>query len=221
MKKIIGILLVLFLAYAQYQGLVVAPPDKMMGDVYRILFVHVPSAWNALLFLFISFVGSVLYLVRKNEKWDRLAAGAAEIGLVLTGLALMLGSIWGRPTWGIWWTWDPRLTTTALLFVMYTGYHILRRLIGDQERRAVIAASVGVLIFLNVPLVYFSVKWWRSLHQVQSSPETMDPAMVLPLRLNALAFLGLGLLFLVIRMGLAKRKGLLDEKEALPPGEVT
>ncbi|MBI4412286.1 MAG: cytochrome c biogenesis protein CcsA, partial [Deltaproteobacteria bacterium] len=199
-KFIIAIFLLIFLAFAQYQGLFVAPADKMMGEVYRILYVHVPAAWNAFIFLFVSFVGSVLYLMRKKERWDRLAASSAEIGLVLTGLALMLGSIWGRPTWGVWWTWDPRLTTTALLFVLYAGYHILRKLIADPERRAKTAAGVGVLIFLNVPLVYFSVKWWRSLHQVQSSPQTMDPSMVLPLRLNALAILGIGLLFLFVRM---------------------
>ncbi|MBI2340793.1 MAG: cytochrome c biogenesis protein CcsA [Deltaproteobacteria bacterium] len=218
MKKLIAIFLIFFLAFAQYRGLFVAPPDSMMGEVYRILYVHVPAAWNAFIFLFVSFAGSVLYLIRKKERWDRLAASSAEIGLVLTGLALLLGSTWGRPTWGVWWTWDPRLTTTALLFVLYAGYHILRKLIADPLRRAKMSAGVGVLIFLNVPLVYFSVKWWRSLHQVQSSPQTMDPSMVLPLRLNALAILGIGLLFLFIRMNLAKRKAAIDEKEALPPG---
>ena len=216
-RFVIGTILILFLSYAQYRGLFVAPADKMMGEVYRILYVHVPAAWNAFLFLFISFVGCLLYLIRKQEKWDRLAAYSAEIGLVLTGLALMLGSTWGRPTWGVWWTWDPRLTTTALLFVLYAGYHILRKLIADPSRRAKTSAGVGVLIFLNVPLVYFSVKWWRSLHQVQSSPSTMDPSMVLPLRLNELALLGIGLLFLFVRMNLAKRKTLLEEKEAQPP----
>lgn len=213
--KIVAILLLFFLAFAQYQGLLVAPPDRMMGEVYRILYVHVPAAWNAFLFLFISFAGSILYLIGQKEKWDRLAESSAEIGLVFTGLALTLGSIWGRPTWGVWWTWDPRLTTTALLIVLYGGYFILRKLITHPERRAKISAGVGSLIFLNVPLVYLSVKWWRSLHQVQSSPQTMDPSMVFPLRLNALALLGIGFLFLFVRLHLAKRKAIIEATEAL------
>lgn len=204
-------------AVAQYWGLQVAPPDRMMGDVYRILFVHVPAAWIAMLCFSFSFIGCLGYLIRRHQRWDRFAHGSAEIGVVLTGLALALGSLWGKPVWGVWWTWDPRLTTTALLFVMYAGYLILRRLLDDPERRAKIAASVGFLIFLNVPIVYLSVKWWRSLHQLQSSPETMAPEMVLALRMNALALLGLCLLFLYLRMHLAKRTSLLEEKMAVPP----
>ncbi len=178
----------------------------MMGDVYRILFVHVPAAWMAMLFFFISFVGSLGYLIRKKIWWDWLAHSAAEIGVVLNLLALCLGSIWGKPTWGVWWTWDPRLTTTALLFIMYSGYLVLRRLYEDTEKRAKLAASVGLLIFLNVPIVYLSVKWWRSLHQVQSSPKTMAPDMVMALRLGAFSLLGICLLFLYLRMRLAKKE---------------
>lgn len=218
-KILIGIILVLFLGFAQYWGLFIAPPDEMMGQVYRILFVHVPSAWNAMLFFTISFVSCILYLLRGKPFWDRLALSTAEIGVTLTGLALILGSIWGRPTWGVWWTWDPRLTTTALLFILYCGYLMLRPLLDDPERRAKVAASVGILLFLNVPIVYFSVKWWRSLHQVQSTPQTMAPEMVLPLRLNAFAILGVCLFLLVLRMQLAKRQALLEERGDLPPAE--
>lgn len=219
MTILISLALVAFFAFTNYQALFVVPPDSMMGDVYRILFVHVPAAWVTMLLFFVSFIGSLLYLIRKGEQWDRLAHCAAELGVVLNGLTLILGSFWGKPVWGVWWTWDPRLTTTALLFVMYAGYLILRRLIVDPERRAKMAASVGLLIFFNVPIVYLSVKWWRSLHQVQSSPNTMDPSMVLVLRINALALLALVVLLLVIRMRLAKREALLEEREALPPGE--
>lgn len=214
---LIGIVIVAFLAFAQYWGLFVAPPDRMMGDVYRILFVHVPSAWMAMLLFFLSFVGSLLYLLRRKMRWDRLANSAAEIGVVLTGLALALGSIWGRPTWGVWWTWDPRLTTTALLFIMYAGYLIMRQLLDDPEKRAKFSSVLGLLIFLNVPIVYLSVRWWRSLHQVQSSPKTMDPEMVLPLRLNALALLACCLFFLYLRMRLSKKRDELQENFELPP----
>ncbi|MBF0491174.1 MAG: cytochrome c biogenesis protein CcsA [Deltaproteobacteria bacterium] len=217
MNILIALFVVAFLGFAEYRGLFIAPADGMMGDVYRILFVHVPAAWMALLFFTLSFVGSVAYLIRKKEKWDRFAYCAAEIGLLMNGLALLLGSLWGRPTWGVWWTWDPRLTTTALLFVMYSGYLVLRQLISDPERRAKVAASVGFLIFLNVPLVYLSVKWWRSLHQVQSSPNTMAPSMVVSLRLSAFAFLAMCLALLFFRLRLAKREALLEERLALPP----
>src|SRR5262249_30050974 len=156
---LVSTLLLLFFALAQYWALVMAPPDRMMGEVYRILFVHVPAAWMAMLFYFFSFVGSLLYLIRRQGKWDRLALSSAEVGLVMNGLALCLGSLWGKPVWGVWWTWDPRLTTTALLFVLYAGYMILRKLLQDPERRAKLAAVVGLLIFFNVPIVYLSVKW--------------------------------------------------------------
>ncbi len=211
------ILAVAFFGFAEYRGLFIAPTDGMMGDVYRILFVHVPAAWMTLLFFTLSFIGSLGYLIRKKNRWDRFAYCTAEIALVMNGLALLLGSLWGKPTWGVWWTWDPRLTTTALLFVMYAGYLILRRLMGDPERRAKVAASVGVLIFLNVPLVYLSVKWWRSLHQIQSSPNTMAPSMVVSLRLSAFAFLAMCLLLLFFRLRLAKAEAALEERHALPP----
>lgn len=221
MKIIAALIAAAFLAYAQYRGLFVAPADRMMGDVYRILFVHVPAAWMAMLFFFLSFIGCAGTLLRRGPTWDRFAYSAAEIGLVMNGLALLLGSLWGKPVWGVWWTWDPRLTTTALLFVMYSGYLILRRLIEDPERRAKVSASVGLLIFLNVPLVYLSVKWWRSLHQVQSSPETMAPSMVLSLRLSTLAFLTVGLALLIFRLRLAQKEDALEERLSLPPEKRT
>ena len=213
MILLIGVALAGFLAFAQYWGLFIAPPDRMMGDLYRILFVHVPAAWMTMLFFFMSFVGCILYLIRRKIFWDRFAACTAEIALVLNLLALGLGSLWGKPVWGVWWTWDPRLTTTALLFIMYCGYMIFRSLISDPERLPKYAASVGLLLFLNVPIVYLSVRWWRSLHQVQSSPSTMASSMVIPLRLNSFALLFCCILLLVIRMRLAKRQSL---KESLP-----
>ena len=211
MKKLLGLLLFALLASAHYWGLFKAPPDRMMGDLYRILFVHVPAAWMALLCFFGSFVGSVLYLGTKKLRWDLWANATAELGLVLTGLALMLGSLWGKPVWGVWWTWDPRLTTTALLFILYAGYLMIRKLV-DSEQRAKIAAVLGLLIFLNVPIVYLSVRWWRSLHQMQSSPSTMAPEMVLSLRFNALALLLVCLLLLSYRLRLAARVAALEEK---------
>src|SRR5690606_12819572 len=132
-------------------------------------------------------VFSVLYLVRRQERYDLLAASVAEAGALLTALTLALGSIWARPTWGVWWTWDPRLTTTAILMLLYAGYLALRAFTEEPERRARWSAAVGVLITLNIPLVYMSVRW-RSIHQVQSSPATVDSPYALGLEVNGLAF---------------------------------
>lgn len=218
MKKIFfGILFFAFFAVTQYWGLVIAPADRMMGDVYRIIYVHVPVAWSAIFMLSVSCLGCFVFLLTKRFFWDQMAVCAAEIGVVMTGLALVLGSIWGKPTWGVWWTWDPRLTTTAILFILYTGYLILRGLIEDPERRARLTGVVGLLIFLNVPIVYMSVRWWRTLHQVQSSSKVMDPQMFYAMEFNFTALLLLMFYFLVLRMQIAKKKRLLEEEGSVPP----
>jgi heme exporter protein C len=174
---------------AQAFAFLTSPPDRDMGHLQKIMYVHVPAAWIAMIAFLIVFVASIAYLMRRDERYDLFAAAAAEIGVVMTGLALALGSIWGKPTWGVWWTWDPRLTTTAILFMIYAGYLALRGFTEDQERRARWSAAIGILAFLNVPIVWFSVKWWRTLHQLQSSPSTVDPAYAWGLRLNAIAFM--------------------------------
>jgi heme exporter protein C len=135
-------------------------------------------------------------LWKGDERADLLAASAAESGTLLTGLTLVLGMIWARPTWGIWWTWDPRLTSTAVLFFLYVGYLILRAFVDDPDRRAQWSAAVGLLGALNVPIVYMSVRWWRTLHQVQSSPATLDSPFTLGLRLNAIALVLTVVLFI-------------------------
>jgi heme exporter protein C len=192
------------LAGAQLFGFLASPPDRDMGHLQKIMYVHVPTAWMAMIAFFVVFVASIVYLWRRDERVDLLAASAAQVGLVLTGLTLALGSIWGRPTWGIWWTWDPRLTSTAILFMIYAGYVALRSFTDDAERRARWSAAIGVLAFLNVPIVYMSVRWWRTLHQIQSSPSTLDTAYVWGLRLNAIAFLLL-LVYMVGRRYYAAR----------------
>ena len=187
---IVGALLILALvAAAQAFGLLTSPPDRDMGHLQKIMYVHVPAAWNAFLAFVVVLFGSVMYLWKREEKWDLLAASAAEVAAVLTALTIALGSIWGRPTWGVWWTWDPRLTSTAILLVIIVGYLALRSFVDEPDRRARWSAVVGILGALNVPIVYMSVRWWRTLHQPQSSPSTVDPAYAWGLRLNAIAFL--------------------------------
>lgn len=187
---LIGALIVLALvAAAQAFGFLTSPPDRDMGHLQKIMYVHVPAAWNAFLAFVVVLAASVMYLWKREEKWDLLAASAAEVAAVLTALTIALGSIWGRPTWGVWWTWDPRLTSTAILLVIIVGYLALRSFVDEPERRARWSAVVGILGALNVPIVYMSVRWWRTLHQPQSSPSTVDPAYAWGLRLNAIAFL--------------------------------
>lgn len=146
-------------------GLVVAPPDAVQGDAQRLMYLHVPAAWLAYLAFGVTAVASALYLWPRTRSvvWDRVAGASAELGVLFTGLTLVLGSLWGRPVWGIWWAWDARLVTTAVLFFLYVGYLALRRIPGaGREKRCAIAALIA---FVDVPVVHFSVEWWRTLHQ--------------------------------------------------------
>lgn len=156
-------------------GLFGVPADAVQGDAQRIMYVHVPSAWLAYLAFLVTLVAGLLYLRRRDLRYDRVAVASAEIGLVLTGLTIATGAIWGKATWGKWWDWDPRLTTTAILFVIYAGYLLLRQSIGDRRRRARLAAIFGTVAFLNVPLVHFSVLLWRGLHQPPTVIRPGDP----------------------------------------------
>jgi len=168
------------------------PADATQGDVQRIMYVHVPTAWLAYLAFFVTMVAGVGFLVRRDLALDRVAVASAEIGVVFTGLAIATGAIWGRPTWGRWWDWDPRLTTTAVLFLVYVGYLMLRSVIADRDRRARVAAVVGIVGFLNVPVVHFSVLWWRSLHQpptvIRPGDPTIDHLLLATLLLAVVAF---------------------------------
>ena len=175
------------LACAQAYGVVTSPPDRDMGHLQKIMYVHVPAAWNAFIAFFVVAIASLRYLWKGRSRDDLLAAAAAEVGALLTGLTLALGMLWGKPAWGVWWTWDARLTSTAVLFFMFLAYLILRAFVEDPERRAQWSAVVGLLGALNVPIVYMSVRWWRTLHQIQSSPTTLDSSYTWPLRANAIA----------------------------------
>ena len=202
-------------------GVLTSPPDRDMGHLQKIMYVHVPAAWMAFLAFGVVLVASVMYLWKREEKWDLLAASAAEVAAVLTALTIALGSIWGRPTWGVWWTWDPRLTSTAILLVIIVGYLALRSFVEEPERRARWSAAVGILGALNVPIVYMSVRWWRTLHQPQSAPSTVDPAYAWGLRLNAIAFLFVMIWLVRARYRAARLERLTElaaEREALGGG---
>ena len=183
--------IVAFLAViaAQTHALLTSPADVDMGHLQKIMYVHVPAAWMTFICFFVVLVFSVKYLWRRNENDDLLAASAAEVGAVFNGLTLALGMIWGRPTWGVWWAWDARLTSTLVLFLIFIGYLALRAFVEDPGQKARWSAAVGIIGAINVPIVYMSVTWWRTLHQPPSSPSTLDPAYTLGLRLNAIAML--------------------------------
>ena len=216
-----GVVALLALAGAQVLGILTSPPDRDMGHLQKIMYVHVPAAWNAFIAFFVVAVASLAYLWKGKERHDLIAAAAAEVGAVMTALTLLLGSIWGRPTWGVWWTWDPRLTSTAVLLLIFVGYLALRGFVEDADRRAQWSAAVGILGALNVPIVYMSVKWWRTIHQLQSSPSTVDPEYVVGLRANAIAMLLVVVYFIVKRYRAAQVERMaeqLAERAALEGG---
>jgi heme exporter protein C len=161
----VGIAALVSLGVLGILALDVAPPDAVQGDAQRLMYLHVPTAWLAYLAFGVTALASALYLWPRTRSavWDRLAGASAEMGVLFTGLTLIVGSLWGRPVWGIWWAWDARLVSTAVLFFLYVGYLALRRIPGaGREKRCAIAALIAVV---DVPIVHFSVEWWRTLHQ--------------------------------------------------------
>jgi heme exporter protein C len=186
--------LVLLLLYA----LVWSPADREMQDSVRLMYLHVPSAIAAYLGCGLTTLASGMWMWRRTEGWWVLAGAAAEIATVFTGIALVTGSIWGRPTWGTYWDWDPRITSTTLLFIMLIGVQALRRIdneSGDAASRGIRGAVVGLLLFPNVMIVHFSVDWWRSLHQTATITRldpTIEGSMLFTLMLGIVV---MGMLF--------------------------
>jgi heme exporter protein C len=152
----------------------------------------VPAILTAYMAIAVVLAGSIGYLGTRRESWDRAAAAAGELAVCFIGLTLVTGSIWGKPTWGTWWTWDARLTSTAILFVVFLGYLLLRSVVDDPERAATYAAVLGIAGALDVPIIHFSVVWWRTLHQpptvLKPQAPSMDPTMLAALLVNVAAF---------------------------------
>jgi heme exporter protein C len=193
MARLVGPLAALLLLAGVLAALGWVPRDAVQGNVQRILYVHVPAILTAYAAIAVVLAGSLGYLATRRPAWDRTAAAAAELAVCFIGITLATGSIWGKPTWGTWWTWDPRLTSTAILFVIYLGYLLLRSAVDEPERAATYAAVVGIVGALDVPIIHFSVEWWRTLHQpatvLRPQAPLMDRAMLLTLGVNVAAFL--------------------------------
>ena len=164
MSAILAVMALIGLAVSQYFIWVYAPLEQTMGVVQKIFYFHLPLAWWALFSFFLVFVASIVFLIKKDTKWDGLAGAAAESGVLLSALALITGSLWGRAAWNTWWTWDPRLTTTLVMWFVYCGYLVLRTAPINEQKRQKICAALGIVAFLDVPLVFFSARLWRSIH---------------------------------------------------------
>jgi len=200
-KNILAAALVfLLLAAAAYASFFIAPTDAKQGLIYRILFLHVSSAWTGLTAFLIGFVGNLLYVWKRQPQWDWLGVSAVEVGLAFTTVVLVTGPIWAHPVWGIWWTWDARLTSTFIMWLLYVSYLLLRTLVEEPDRRALFSALFGILAFLDVPLVFGSIRWWRTQHPqpivMGGADSGMDPVMFRVLMFAWLAMLALMTLLL-------------------------
>ena len=192
------------LVFTQTFGILTSPPDRDMGDLQKIMYVHVPTASVGLMAYGVVFLFGMLYLWKRDLRYDLLAASAAQVGAVFAAATLLTGSIWGRPTWGVWWTWDARLTSMAVLFLMYVGYLVLRSFTEDEIRRARWSAAIAILGFFNSFIVYMSVKWWRTIHQMQSTGGTVDPIYGRNLGLNSLAMILIFVYLIIARYRVAR-----------------
>jgi heme exporter protein C len=216
---VLGGLSVAGLAVLVLLGLFVSPPDHLQGDAVRLMYLHVPAAWIAYLAFGVTALASVLYLWPRTRAraWDTLAGASAEIGVLFTGLTLLLGSMWGRPVWNVWWAWDARVVSTAVLFFLYLGYLALRRVPADPAVRAKRSAVAALAAFVDVPVVHFSVEWWRTLHQPATvfNPElnpTIEGTMAWALLSGVVAFTLVFLYLLEHRYRLAVMEDRLDER---------
>lgn len=215
---------VALMVWGYYQAIYVAPNDAMQGEIFRIFYYHVPSAWVAFLFFGISLAGSICFLAfRSNHPGraqiaDAWAVAAAEVGVVFCSVVLVTGPLWGRRAWGMWWTWDARLTTTLLLWLIYVSYLLLRRFAAGPQMQT-LAAVLGIFGAVDVPIVYMANRWWRTQHPAPvfggSGDSGMDPTMVGALLWNILAWTAWGVMVLGVRFYLERKRQKALAREAL------
>lgn len=200
------------LSWGLYAALVGAPTEATMGDVQRIFYYHVPSAWTAFLCFFANFVASIAYLAKHNPKTDAVAVTTAEVGVVFCTIVLITGPLWAKPVWGIWWTWDARLTSSFMLWVLFVSYLVLRTLVDEPERRALVSAVFGIFACLDIPLVYFSIWWFRTQHPqpVIGDGGKLDPRMGWVLLLAWAATLGVMVVLIRLRYRLEELRSEVD-----------
>ena len=197
MTFVLALLAALFLAVSQWFIWVYAPVEQTMGLVQKIFYLHLPLAWWSFICFFTVFVASVVVLATGKTAWDRLARAAAELGVLFSGLALVTGSLWGKPIWNTWWTWDPRLTTTLVMWFVYAAYLLIGQARIGGGRAFAVRAALGVVAFLDVPLVFYSARKWRSIHPTVfgSQGGGLEPEMWLAVVVSLVA---MGLLWAVL-----------------------
>jgi len=197
-----GAVAAVLLARNLYSIFMQLPDEASQGMIYRIIFFHVPAAITAMLCAAVACVASVLFLVTRNFRHDAIAVASTEVGLAFLAANLVTGSIWGRIIWGIWWTWDARLTSALVCWLLYAGYLMLRHAVEEPTARARIAAVFNIFAFADVPIVFFSIKWWRTQHPqpVFWGGGSIDPAMRLTAGLNLLALMLLAVILVLIRL---------------------
>ena len=203
--RILGVGALVALAVMLVFGLVFSPQEVDQRDAVRLMYIHLPSVAVAYTGFAITLVASVVYLRKGSVFWDLVAGAAAEIAVLFTGFVLISGALWGKPTWGVYWQWDPRLTSTTVMFIMYLGYLALRRLDLPPEVRSRRAAILGIISFINVIIVHYSVQWWRGLHQGQTLgvDTKLDGMMLFTLFLSVVAFMTVGAWLLIHRFRVA------------------
>jgi len=205
-KIVIGIILLLIILFPLnfYFIFQVAPTEKIMGDVQRIFYLHIALALSSYIGFGVLFFASIMFLIKRNLRWDLLASAAGEIGLLFSTLVLITGSLWARPVWNVWWTWDPRLVTMLILWFIFIGYFLLRKATADRIKKAQYSAVIGIIGFLDVPVVRLATKWWRSIHpRLQSKHGGLDPLMTKVMLFSILTFFLFTIAIIFIRFNMA------------------
>ncbi len=215
---IFGLIAAALLTYGLYEALVAAPTEQTMGNVQRIFYYHVPSAWTAFLLFFANFVASAAYLWKRSKRADAFALASAEVGVIFCTVVLVTGPLWAKPVWGIWWTWDARLTTTLILWLIYVSYLILRRY-SSGGQTPVLAAALAIFGFIDVPIVYLSIRYFRTQHPqpviAGGEGSGIDPLMMKALLINWLAFSVFASIVLWARYRLERVRQQVEEAHAL------
>ncbi len=207
-RIILGAVAILMVIAAAYAAFFIAPEERTMGLIQRIFYFHVASAWAGFTAFFLCFLGNLLYVWKRDQKYDWLAVSGAEVGLAFTTVVLITGPIWAHPVWGIWWTWDARLTSTFVLWLLYVSYLLLRTLVDEPDRRALLSSLFGIFAFLDVPLVFGAIRWWRTQHPqpviMGGQGSGLDPTMKSVFFFSALAMHVLMLFLVAERYALEK-----------------
>ena len=213
-RIVLGAVAILLVIAAAYAAFYVAPEERTMGLIQRIFYFHVGSAWAGLLAFFVCFIGNLMYVWKREPKYDWLGVAGAEVGLVFTTVVLITGPIWAHPVWGIWWTWDARLTSTFVLWLLYVSYLLLRTLVEEPGRRALLSALFGIFAFIDVPLVFGAIRWWRTQHPspvIMGGPGSgLDPTMRKVLFFSGLAMCVLMAFLIAERYMLEKMRSEVD-----------